>query len=269
VQNYIVYETTNTINGHKYRGVTCRDWNYLGSGVELKKAIKFFGRDAFYRRTLSVHNTKEEAYASEAVAVDANWVARRDTYNTIVGGGGAHSTDLTQARLKELLDYNPDTGIFTRKVSRPGFRVGDVAGSLTERGYIKIGIDGKNYSAHRLAWLYVHGKSPDNCIDHINGVRDDNRISNLRDVTSQENSSTVLARKNQADAISAGKTGVKGVSVQRQKHKDKIYEYYHAQIMENGKKKSKLFPFTPEGLEQATMWYNTEYERIYGSLNAP
>jgi hypothetical protein len=146
-------------------------------------------------------------------------------------------------------------------------KAGDVAGTLHPTGYIHIRVDGKNYQEHRLAWLYVHGKFPDNCIDHINGIKDDNRISNLRDVTTQENTSALLARKNKADSQPVGKTGVKGLSVYRQKRVDgTVRESYRAQIKENKKCKTKYFPLTPEGLKQAGRWYKKEYTRIYSEI---
>lgn len=94
---------------------------------------------------------------------------------------------ITQDRLRELLHYDPDTGIFTRLVST-GWRgkVGDVAGYKNPDGYLVIMIDYKLYLAHRLAWLYTYGRFPE-VTDHINGVRDDNRIVNLREVTNWEN----------------------------------------------------------------------------------
>lgn len=175
---------------------------------------------------------------------------------------------ITQKRLHELLDYSPDTGLFTWKVARAGrIKAGDVAGNLNNTGYIQITVDGTAYYAHRLAWLYIHGKFPENHIDHINGVRDDNRISNLRDVTPQENTSTLLSRKNTSDNMPLGKTGVKGVSVHRKKNKDgTVYERYLAQIVENKKHKSKYFPLTPEGLTQAKSWYSEQYNKVYGEL---
>lgn len=92
------------------------------------------------------------------------------------------------ARMRELLHYEPATGVFTWKVARRHLvKVGDVAGSLTDRGYRSIGIDGKQYRAHRLAWLMVHGVWPEMELDHINGNRDDNRIANLRDVSTGQN----------------------------------------------------------------------------------
>lgn len=95
---------------------------------------------------------------------------------------------ITQTELKELLDYNPETGIFTWKVYRQGVKgIGSVAGYLNKAGYIKIMINGKFYQAHRLAWFYIHGEWPKNYIDHINGQKDDNRIENLRDVSRNQN----------------------------------------------------------------------------------
>ena len=94
---------------------------------------------------------------------------------------------LTQDYLKEILDYDPETGIFRWKVSRQGIRIGAEAGNLRKEGYRRIAVNGKSYFAHRLVWLYIHGKFPDNCIDHINGIKDDNRIANLREATNQQN----------------------------------------------------------------------------------
>lgn len=90
-------------------------------------------------------------------------------------------TELSRESLKELLDYNPDTGIFKWRidVARNIFS-GQIAGSKNNQGYIIIGIKGKRFGAHRLAWLYVYGNFPD-IIDHIDQVRDNNRISNLRE----------------------------------------------------------------------------------------
>ena len=93
---------------------------------------------------------------------------------------------LTQARLKEFLHYSPDTGVFTHIKPRGGIRVGDMAGRKCH-GYLQISIDGKRYLAHRLAWLYIHGEFPPNCIDHVNRDRADNRIVNLRLATRGEN----------------------------------------------------------------------------------
>jgi hypothetical protein len=102
---------------------------------------------------------------------------------------GAYMTSpITQIRLKELLEYQPETGEFFWKVCRQCVPAGAKAGSLhKQKGYVFIRADLKRYAAHRLAWLYVHGQWPKNDIDHINGIRSDNRISNLRDVTHATN----------------------------------------------------------------------------------
>jgi hypothetical protein len=88
---------------------------------------------------------------------------------------------LTQSRLRELLDYYPEDGIFRWKRPRTYTAArGSVAGCRTSTGYIRIKVNGVEQLAHRLAWLYVHGKWPSRSIDHINGCRDDNRLCNLR-----------------------------------------------------------------------------------------
>jgi hypothetical protein len=86
---------------------------------------------------------------------------------------------LSQARLRHLFHYDPDTGLFTR---RHGARANKRVGGDCGQGYVRIGVDGFRYKAHRLAWLYVHGTFPpdDLQIDHINRNRSDNRIVNLR-----------------------------------------------------------------------------------------
>lgn len=95
---------------------------------------------------------------------------------------------ITQKELKELLQYNENTGIFTWKISTNfKIKIGNIAGTLHKNGYIYIQIKNRLYMAHRLSWLYVYGEWPKNQIDHINGIRSDNRIENLRDVTQREN----------------------------------------------------------------------------------
>ena len=130
--------------------------------------------------------------------------------------------NLTVQQLREMLHYDSQTGDFTWIVSRgnqftkPGMK----AGFKDTYGHMGIEIDGKRYLSHRLAWLYVHEKWPNHQIDHINRVRDDNRIANLRDVTGVVNLNNKGNYRNNT-------TGFKGVTIKNGR--------FVAQITINGK----------------------------------
>lgn len=95
--------------------------------------------------------------------------------------------ELTQARLKELLHYDPETGHFTWLVKVGCVTPGRRAGTKHSGGYVQMKLDGRFYLAHRLAWLYETGSWPPDQIDHVNGIRSDNRICNLRPATPTQN----------------------------------------------------------------------------------
>lgn len=115
---------------------------------------------------------------------------------------GSKKLKLTQDELKELLHYDPDTGVFTWKVSPTNnVKVGDVAGCRYPEGYIKVHFKGKPYRAHRLAFLYMTGEWPKDQVDHINHIRDDNRWRNLRDVSHQENHRNMTRQKNNTSGV--------------------------------------------------------------------
>lgn len=116
---------------------------------------------------------------------------------------------ITQAQLKEKLHYNQKSGEFTWKVRCGRQSAGKTAGTIHSDGYIDIMFDGAHFFAHRLAWLYVHGEFPPDQIDHINRIKTDNRIVNLRVVTNSEN------QQNQASARSNSTSGFLGVSLKR------------------------------------------------------
>jgi hypothetical protein len=116
-------------------------------------------------------------------------------------------TSLTAQRVRELLDYDPATGVLTRRVpSGPTVKVGDVAGTLQKStGYRRISIDGVVYREHRIIWLHVFGTWPTAHVDHINGIPSDNRIANLRDVEQRlNNQNRRAAQRNNA----SGRLGV-------------------------------------------------------------
>ena len=105
--------------------------------------------------------------------------------------------ELSLMRLKEVLYYDPLTGHFTWLVSTSNrVKVGNKAGTQGDDGYILINIDGERFRSHRLAWMYMYGNMPDFEIDHINRIRNDNRISNLRLATSKQNKENGGLRSN-------------------------------------------------------------------------
>ena len=139
---------------------------------------------------------------------------------------------LTIERLRGLLNYAPETGVFTWIVHASQMHIGDIAGSVNGSGYLQIDIDGQKYKAHRLAWLYATGAWPTAQIDHVNGQRDDNRISNLRDVSRSVNI------QNLRKARSDNKSGLLGVSANGNR--------WQAQINVGGKKRQIGTFATPE-----------------------
>ncbi|MGO4744001.1 HNH endonuclease signature motif containing protein [Serratia quinivorans] len=147
--------------------------------------------------------------------------------------------DIAVEKLKELLNYNPVTGIFTWKQNRRGkARSGDVAGSVNDLGYLKISVIGKNYAAHRLAWLYVYGKWPSKFIDHIDRNKLNNSIDNLREATRYENGANVGIKSHNT-------SGFIGVSYNAQWRK------WFAQIIHKGNKTFLGYYKTPELASEA------------------
>ena len=132
--------------------------------------------------------------------------------------------DISQKRLMEVLEYFPDTGVFVWKKRIGSVSAGDIARNVSDKGYVKIKVDKKTYSAHRLAFLYMTGRLPTEHVDHINGNRSDFRWENLREATQGQNNQNLTRCR--VDS----KTGFIGVS--------KLGDRYRARISLNGKRVS-------------------------------
>lgn len=157
----------------------------------------------------------------------------------------------TAARVRELLHYDPLSGVFTWKVRcRPQTPVGTIAGRTDKDGYISVGINKKLYKAHRLAHLYMTGEWPAEQIDHINGVRSDNRWSNLREATNQQNQMNTRKQSNNT-------SGFKGASWSRTARK------WQAMVGINGKQYSLGYFDTPEA---ASAMYEGAAAILFGNF---
>jgi len=98
--------------------------------------------------------------------------------------------------LKEILEYNPNTGVFTRKDLK-----NKIIGTPDKDGYLKVVIKFKDYRLHRLAWFLSYGEWPKNQIDHINRIKDDNRLCNLREATPSENLANRVLNNNKFNYV--------------------------------------------------------------------
>lgn len=120
-------------------------------------------------------------------------------------GAEVEAACLDHKTLLQLLEYDPATGIFTRKVSRGNTAAGSRAGYRNkDNGYEQIYINGRRYYSHRLAWFYITGSWPKDRIDHINLIKSDNRLVNLRPATDSENQGNRALQRNNT-------TGFRGV----------------------------------------------------------
>lgn len=133
------------------------------------------------------------------------------------------NNNVAAAAVRDHFFYDPETGVLLWKQNFHKNRIGKVAGGTTQEGYRSVRIDGQTYCVHRIAWAYVHGVWPTLEIDHINRDRADNRIANLRQVTTAEN------QHNQAF------TGRKGTSPLLGAHFNKQAQRWQSSIIVNNK----------------------------------
>lgn len=153
---------------------------------------------------------------------------------------------LTKDRLKEIVIYDPETGLFTWRFNRSNKKAGEIAGCLSPLGYVLLRLEKKLYKAHRLAWLYVYGEWPNGDIDHINSVKSDNRIANIRDTTRAEN------KQNMVRAHKDNSCGTLGVT----SHRDKFV----AQITHEGRR---IYIGIYKTIEQAHAAYIAKKREIH------
>ncbi|WP_054070229.1 HNH endonuclease [Pseudomonas syringae group genomosp. 3] len=151
-----------------------------------------------------------------------------------------YRADIDVDALRSRLHYDAITGLFCW-IEKPsiGVSIGDEAGFITSAGYRSIRVFGSSYLAHRLAWLHHYGEWPTGDLDHINGIKSDNRIENLRDVSRSENCQNIRsAQCNNA-------VGLLGVSLPKKGKR------WVAQIHHNGKKRTIGYFSTPELAHEA------------------
>jgi len=162
-------------------------------------------------------------------------------------------TPLSRDELMLRLSYDPTTGDFQWLRHPVARHVGAKAGSENSRGYILIKINGRNYRAHRLAFLYMTGEWPPADVDHINRLKTDNRFENLRAATRPENVANTSARANSS-------SGIKGVVFQAKSRGSKKWQ---AAIRSNGKRRSLGYFATAE---QAGKAYQAAAGALYGDF---
>lgn len=134
-------------------------------------------------------------------------------------------SNLTASRARDLLVYDSENGVLRWRISRPNapaVRAGAIAGILMRDGYVRVKIDGRPYSAHRVVWLILLGEWPVDTLDHINGDRNDNRIENLREATQLENAKNKIMAANNT-------SGYKGVTYHKGNNR------WQARIRVNGR----------------------------------
>jgi hypothetical protein len=156
----------------------------------------------------------------------------------------------TLEELKELLSYDHKTGIFVWKQDRGTNRLaGRIAGRSSAGGYRMIKVSNMDYLAHRLAWWFHYGVLPSKIMDHINGIKHDNRICNLRETSDSENAQNILrARKHNT-------SGFLGVSLLKDRMK------WEARIVVN-KKRTRIGVFdTPEAAHSAYLAMKRELHK--------
>lgn len=158
---------------------------------------------------------------------------------------------ITKSFILKRYSYNKETGEFFNKTTSGGMKIGSLAGTKTRHGYIRMRIGIKSYAAHKLVWLVHNGYIP-KCLDHINRIRWDNRIENLREATAQQNS---------AHKITKSKLGIRGVQKRHNKYAAFISNTTNKVI-----KRKYLYLGTFETAYDAAKAYNIAAKKIHGNF---
>lgn len=148
---------------------------------------------------------------------------------------------ITQAELHQLVSYDPDSGEMFWKSPMGKVKAGKKISCKDSRGYVVVRLNGTLYRVHRLAWVYINGDHDFQLIDHINGIKSDNRIENLRACSYLENARNLAKRK-------SNKTGFKGVSWNAEKAK------FKAVTSINGKQK--FLGYFDDAIEASNAYIN-------------
>jgi hypothetical protein len=157
---------------------------------------------------------------------------------------------LSQARLKSLVEYDPELGLFKWLAYGPNRKTGWFEGSKMTRGYLCLRIDGVTHYCHKLAWLYVHGETPE-IVDHKNRVNNDNRICNLR---AANHSINMINTKTRVDNSS----GYRGISW------NKATEQWYAYVNIDGRRYAKYY----DDLETAIAFREAMAAKHHGVFRA-
>lgn len=159
--------------------------------------------------------------------------------------------------LDELFAYCSATGTLARKVGHGPAKAGRIAGA-NKQGYLLVGIGYQQYLAHRVIWKLWYREDPPMEIDHINGVRHDNKIANLRQASSTQNSANTKAHSDNS-------TGAKGISW------CKTHQNYRARVMQQGQTVTNYFAAKKLGskelaFEAAKKWAHDKRQELHGKF---
>lgn len=160
----------------------------------------------------------------------------------------------TASLVRELLEYDPATGVLRWRVFRGGSAcAGSVAGTLDSHGHRQLRVEGRLYMAHQIIWLHVTGEWPEHVIDHRDNDRDNNRFGNFRPATGAVNARNRLLNKNST-------SGLKGA------HFEKKAGRWRGQIRVNGKAKFLGYFDDAAGAHAAYVAASREFHGEFGRV---